>query len=277
MKKHLEYNDNKSHKFWKIEVFDNTFTVTYGKIGTDGQSKTKEFETDEKVAAEAEKLVKQKLKKGYVEIAAPDKTSNTPKEIDYYQELIKFDKEYGSETYSDTFCIADNEDDFFKYWLSDCSEEQLKEHEQNLQIFAMADGSGGRYAFWFTDENKDPNKSPIIYYGSEGEIHLIASDIKDLIQILSFGVEISEDYFYRSCDEEDHEDEEDCFSEYLEYHPNFLTFRKWMQEKLNIEPVKDWKIEGQNTEVEKLTKKASEKHKENFDKWQHQIYPNPND
>ena len=36
MKKHLEYQDKKSHKFWEIEVKDNSQTVTYGKVGTKG-------------------------------------------------------------------------------------------------------------------------------------------------------------------------------------------------------------------------------------------------
>ena len=65
MKKHLEYKDEKSHKFWQIEVVENAFTVTYGKVGTNGQSKTKEFDNAEKANQEAEKVIKQKLKKGY--------------------------------------------------------------------------------------------------------------------------------------------------------------------------------------------------------------------
>ncbi len=254
MKKHLEYSDNKSHKFWSIEVTKNTFTVTYGKIGTNGQSKTKEFESEEKVATEAEKLVKQKLKKGYIEV------SN--KEIDYYQELIKFDEEYGAETYSDTFCTVDDEEGFFESWLNDCSEEQIKEYNQSLQTFARADGTGSNYVFWYTNGNKDPNKAPIICYGSEGEIHLIASNIKDLIKILSFGVEISEDYFYRG---------EESFSEYLEYNPNFLAFRIWMKDTLDIEPVKNWKQKGENKEVDRLVKTAQKIYKDAFDKWQSQF------
>jgi len=74
-KTHLEYQDEKSHKFWEIEVKENTYAVTYGKIGTDGQSKTKEFESDEKAVLESEKVTKQKLKKGYKEI---DKGTHLP-------------------------------------------------------------------------------------------------------------------------------------------------------------------------------------------------------
>ncbi|MGH1339243.1 MAG: leucine-rich repeat domain-containing protein [Aureispira sp.] len=65
MKKYLEYKDEKSSKFWTIEVQDLTHTVTYGKLGTAGQQKTKTFETAEKTNQAAEKLIKAKLKKGY--------------------------------------------------------------------------------------------------------------------------------------------------------------------------------------------------------------------
>ncbi|MBM9500793.1 DUF4132 domain-containing protein [Leptospira sp. 201903071] len=65
MKEQLIYQDASSNKFWNIEVAGNTFTVTYGKIGTGGQTQTKSFDTDEKCLKEAQKLLSEKLKKGY--------------------------------------------------------------------------------------------------------------------------------------------------------------------------------------------------------------------
>jgi predicted DNA-binding WGR domain protein len=62
---HLRYQDEKSSKFWEIEVEGSSHTVRYGKIGTDGQTKTKEFGSPDEAQASADKLVKQKLKKGY--------------------------------------------------------------------------------------------------------------------------------------------------------------------------------------------------------------------
>src|SRR5687768_4245894 len=63
----FQYSDARSHKFWQIEVAGNSFTVTYGKIGSAGQTQTKTFPTPERAQAEADKLVKEKLGKGYVE------------------------------------------------------------------------------------------------------------------------------------------------------------------------------------------------------------------
>ncbi|EMY77941.1 WGR domain protein [Leptospira weilii serovar Ranarum str. ICFT] len=67
MKHRLTYKDDKSDKFWNIEVSGNSFTVTYGKIGTAGQTQTKTFGSEEECAKEANELLSEKLKKGYVE------------------------------------------------------------------------------------------------------------------------------------------------------------------------------------------------------------------
>jgi predicted DNA-binding WGR domain protein len=63
----LTFKDEKSDKFWKIEAEGKNFTVTYGKTGSTGQAQVKSFESDEKCLNEAEKLVNEKLKKGYIE------------------------------------------------------------------------------------------------------------------------------------------------------------------------------------------------------------------
>jgi uncharacterized protein (TIGR02996 family) len=67
MMRTFQYSDAKSHKFWNIEVSGSSFTVTYGKVGASGQTQTKSFASAAKAQAEAEKLIREKLKKGYVE------------------------------------------------------------------------------------------------------------------------------------------------------------------------------------------------------------------
>src|SRR6516162_2405654 len=61
------YSDARSHKFWNIELQGNALTVTYGRIGTAGQTQTKTFADAAKAQKEHDKLVKEKLAKGYVE------------------------------------------------------------------------------------------------------------------------------------------------------------------------------------------------------------------
>ncbi|MGH1338030.1 MAG: leucine-rich repeat domain-containing protein [Aureispira sp.] len=78
---YLEYNDEKSSKFWTITLQDNNHTVTYGKVGTQGQSKTKTFDSVEKAQKDAEKLVKAKRKKGYQEANTDQEKETTSPEI----------------------------------------------------------------------------------------------------------------------------------------------------------------------------------------------------
>ena len=63
----FEFKDGKSNKFWNIEREGKSFTVTYGRIGTDGQAQTKDFLSEDKAQAAHDKLVAEKVGKGYVE------------------------------------------------------------------------------------------------------------------------------------------------------------------------------------------------------------------
>jgi len=64
------FSDATSNKFWNIELTDKSFTVSYGRIGAKAQTSQKEFATAEKAKAEHDKLVAEKVKKGYVETTA---------------------------------------------------------------------------------------------------------------------------------------------------------------------------------------------------------------
>ncbi|HEY7422685.1 MAG TPA: WGR domain-containing protein [Gemmataceae bacterium] len=61
------FSDAKSHKFWNIELQGNSFTVTYGRIGTAGQTQTKKFPSTAAAQKEHDKLIKEKQGKGYRE------------------------------------------------------------------------------------------------------------------------------------------------------------------------------------------------------------------
>ena len=53
----FEFNDGKSNKFWEITVEGDSFTVRYGKMGTDGQTSTKTYADADKARVEADKLI----------------------------------------------------------------------------------------------------------------------------------------------------------------------------------------------------------------------------
>ncbi|WP_293944494.1 MULTISPECIES: DUF6493 family protein [unclassified Sphingobacterium] len=72
MFKHLKYIDGTSDKFWEIQTVGVTHTVTYGRNGTAGQSKSKTFDSEEACLKDAEKLIAEKTKKGYSEDGTVD-------------------------------------------------------------------------------------------------------------------------------------------------------------------------------------------------------------
>ena len=61
-----EFAEGASNKFWEIALDGSSFTTTYGRIGTDGQTTVKEFDSPDKAQKEHDKLVAEKVKKGYV-------------------------------------------------------------------------------------------------------------------------------------------------------------------------------------------------------------------
>jgi predicted DNA-binding WGR domain protein len=65
--RYFEFVDGASSKFWEISLEGASFTTRYGRIGTDGQQSQKEYGSDAKAQVEYEKLVAEKVKKGYVE------------------------------------------------------------------------------------------------------------------------------------------------------------------------------------------------------------------
>ena len=86
MKHRFTCTEGNSNKFWEIEITGKNFTVTYGRLGTEGQSKTKTFDTEEKCQKEANRLIAEKTKKGYKETAG---STATPDKVDTKNKLKK--------------------------------------------------------------------------------------------------------------------------------------------------------------------------------------------
>lgn len=61
------YQDDKSDKFWEIQVSDLDVTVRFGRTGTQGQTQMKSFPDAAAARKHADKLIAEKTGKGYVE------------------------------------------------------------------------------------------------------------------------------------------------------------------------------------------------------------------
>ena len=60
-----EFSEGTSNKFWEIALSGNSFTTTYGKIGTAGQASLKTFGSEAEAKKQYDKLIAEKVKKGY--------------------------------------------------------------------------------------------------------------------------------------------------------------------------------------------------------------------
>lgn len=67
MKRYFTYKDDKSDKFWSLEIQENKLYIVYGKTGTAGTLNTQTFEDQEDTAKAADKLIRAKINKGYLE------------------------------------------------------------------------------------------------------------------------------------------------------------------------------------------------------------------
>ncbi len=68
----LRFEQGGSRKFWCATLRGTELSVSYGRIGSTGQTNLKQFESAERARREMDKLVAEKLRKGYVEQQAAE-------------------------------------------------------------------------------------------------------------------------------------------------------------------------------------------------------------
>jgi predicted DNA-binding WGR domain protein len=67
----FEMIEGTSSKFWEVVVKGAAMTVHFGRIGSAGQSKTTEFASSAEAQTAYDKLLREKVAKGYQEVGAP--------------------------------------------------------------------------------------------------------------------------------------------------------------------------------------------------------------
>lgn len=68
MKRYFINQEGEANKFWNVEIDDATYTVAFGKVGTQGRQNSKSLADAASCEAEVAKLIADKTKKGYREI-----------------------------------------------------------------------------------------------------------------------------------------------------------------------------------------------------------------
>lgn len=87
-------------------------------------------------------------------------------------------------------CFSDGFE--FSINLDKCGLKTYSEDEEFLSSiieFANADGTGSTYGFWLNNKDKNLIEAPVVIFGSEGDFHVVANNINDLLQILTFDSE----------------------------------------------------------------------------------------
>lgn len=67
MKRYFTYTDEKTDKFWSIDIIGETITIVYGKGHTLGVTHTKKMESLAEAEREVEKMIRDKMRHGYRE------------------------------------------------------------------------------------------------------------------------------------------------------------------------------------------------------------------
>ena len=163
---------------------------------------------------------------------------------DIVQKLFVLQKIQGTEVFSECFYLADYDKGAMQSWSEDPA------FTNAFVEFACANGSGSFYAFWAIQN--DLNACPIVVFGDEGGVHVIAQNVNELLHLLTFDSEISvshEDaYFYREDDDPDYEP-----SEQRDIYWNFV------KKQLNLDPITSME------QCDDIVAVAQQKHQANLD------------
>ncbi|GAA3294140.1 hypothetical protein [Streptomyces cinereospinus] len=128
--------------------------------------------------------------------------------------LKELQDELGFGNYADGFGL-------FAYgdtsWVDTWS--QAPEFAARLVPFARANASGSFYALWRLDDRTDLATLPVVVFGDEGGMHVVARDLRELFRLLGFDAEIRVfwdcAYFYREPGER-HTDGHSAYAAWLD-------------------------------------------------------------
>jgi hypothetical protein len=96
----------------------------------------------------------------------------------------------GFENYAEGFGLTDYNDNagLAAGWSKDSS------FLARLVSFAQANGTGSIYALWRIDDRTDLATLPVVVFGDEGGQHVVARDLRELLQLLALDAVMSVDW-----------------------------------------------------------------------------------
>lgn len=139
MRQQLFFQDATSNKFWTAEADGTKQIISFGAVGTQGRRSEKQFVSTEACLANTEKLIQQKIKKGYSKLAEneviPEKQASLPDEVGqqfFWRSIEKSNKKRNADwSEYDTEEHIENLTEL----LSKSGKQKLIQFEKQLQIY----------------------------------------------------------------------------------------------------------------------------------------------
>ncbi|MBB1148996.1 cell wall assembly protein [Myroides sp. DF42-4-2] len=159
------------------------------------------------------------------EFTALFKGYKIPKEL---KSLLEFQvSENIPSYYSNTIYLMTEETSLVESFSTD------EEFLNSFIPFAEANSTGSIYAFWIQNQEEDLAKMPIVVFGDEGGIFVVAQNIQELLQVAAYDVEavVYEDEFYFQDKEALEEDGEFTAAE---FHTEYLD---WLRSDAKLKPI----------------------------------------
>lgn len=138
MRQQLFFQDATSNKFWTAEADGTNQIILFGAVGTQGRRSEKQFASAEACLADTEKLIKQKIKKGYTKLAEneviPEKQASSPDEVGqqfFWRSIEKSNKKRNADW--SEYDVDEHIGNLTKL-LSKSGKQKLIQFEKQLQI-----------------------------------------------------------------------------------------------------------------------------------------------
>ncbi len=181
----FELVEDGSRKFWEVAVEGSTVTVRFGRLGTDGQTKDKAHGSPAAAQKEADKLVAEKTKKGYVEVTggkagAPTSGAQRAAADRNDLELAKKgfpeleESTYGELTFTNEPSIVDS-------FLTDEDADRWKKTFSAMEWVAE-EADGGAVGYW-----TQGGQTVLVYLDNEGSFHVTGRRFVDHLAYASNG------------------------------------------------------------------------------------------
>lgn len=130
---------------------------------------------------------------------------------DVLAKLVELQNDLGAEVFAEGFALTVDDKGLFKGFCTPsgkpiASKANEKKFLEALSPIAQATGTGSVYATWNDGSTKAVEDMPVVVFGDEGGVHVVAENLRDLLAIVAADVEPMVDWdgvsYYRAPDHE---------------------------------------------------------------------------